>query len=173
MATTEHFTIKIFLYDIEPLIWRRFTVPSDYTFEQLHKAIQKAMGWDNLQEHEFLHGKGKKLDQIIGSKDNDLAKAPYFQNENDIVLQDFIGRKKLPLRILYRYDFAEEWIHEIIVEAKNENDTAKPTSLEGERACPPEDSGGAWEYKACLEGESEWMDAHYDPEKFEASKVKF
>ena len=173
MATSEHYTIKVFLYDIEPQIWRRFSIPAESHFGQLHKAIQKAMGWLDLQQHEFLHGKGKKLDQLIGSSDSDHAGAPFFQDETKVVLDDFVGRKRLPLRILYRYDLTEEWIHEIVVEAKEENTSTKPLMLEGERACPLEDSGGTWEYKACLAGESEWMEDDFDPEAFDPSKVKF
>ena len=173
MATTDHFNIKIFLYEIEPLIWRKFSVPANYNFAQLHQTIQKAMGWMDLQEHEFLHGKGKKLDQLIGSADSDHASSPFFKNENDIILSHFVGRKKLPLRILYRYDLMEEWVHEIVIEAKEEKDLTIPFMLAGERACPLEDSGGAWEYKACLEGESNWMEDDYDPEVFNLKDIRF
>ena len=169
----EHYTVKIFLYDIEPQIWRQFSIPAQFNFEQLHKAIQKAMGWLDLQEHEFLHGKGKKLDQLIGSSDSDHAGAPFFQDEKEVILADFIGRKKLPLRILYRYDLVEEWIHELVIEAKSEQSSDKPLMLGGERACPLEDSGGPFEYKACLEGDSQWMENDYDPEAFDPEKVKF
>jgi len=173
MATTEHFILNIFLYDIEPKIWRKFSVPADYTFEQVHQSIQKAMGWLDLQQHEFLHGKGKKLDQLIGSDDNDHANSPFFQNEKKVVLSDFIGRKKLPLRILYRYDLTEDWIHEIVIESKEVEESNKPIFIDGARACPIEDSGGPWEYKSCLEGESQWMEDDYDPEVFDPKKVKF
>lgn len=172
MAAPEHFTAKIFLYEIEPLIWRRFSFPSNFTFAQLHHTIQKVVGWNNEQGHEFLHGKGKKLDQIIGTLDNDLAKSPFFKNESDIVVSKFAGKKRLPLRILYRYDFYEEWIHEIVIESKSENSSPIPILLEGERACPPENTGGAWEYKSCLAGESNWFDEKYDPELFDPSQVK-
>ena len=79
MSENLHYTAKIFLYEIEPLIWRRVSFPADSTFEELHDIIQKAMGWGCEQGHEFLHGKGKKLDQIIGSLDNDHAKSSFFQ----------------------------------------------------------------------------------------------
>ena len=172
MTTSEHFTVHLFLYDIEPKIWRRISVPSTFTFAQFHQVIQKSMGWLNLQEHEFLHGKGKKKDQLIGASDNEHADSTFFQNEESITLAEFVGRKKLPLRLLYRYDLMEEWIHEIVIEAKDANPSATPLLLEGERACPPEDSGGAWEYKACLAGEAQWMEDDYDPEYFDPSSVK-
>lgn len=173
MDTTEHYTIKIFIYEIEPQIWRRFSVPTTVNFFQLHQIIQRAMGWLDLQEHEFLHGKGKKLDQIIGDTSNDHASSDFFRNEKKVLLADFVGRKKTPLRILYRYDFTEEWIHEIVIESKDNNSTDQPVMLEGKKACPIEDSGGAWEHKACLEGESEWMEDGYDPDHFDIGEVTF
>lgn len=171
MSENLHYTAKIFLYEIEPLIWRRVSFPADSTFEELHDIIQKAMGWGCEQGHEFLHGKGKKLDQIIGSLDNDHAKSSFFQNEQEVKVLDFMGRRRFPLRILYRYDFYEEWIHEIVIESKFETSSNSAVLLEGERACPPENSGGAKEYSACLAGESEWFDPEYDPELFDVSKV--
>lgn len=169
---SDSFTVKIFLYDIEPAIWRRINVPGEITMAKFHTIIQQAMGWEDRQAHEFLHGKGKKLDQIIAAADHDHAGAPYHQDETKIKLADFVGRKRLPLRLLYRYDFAEDWIHEIVVEAKEPTDSNKPTLIDGERACPPEDSGGPWEYKSCLAGESDWLDPRYDPEVFDPNKVK-
>lgn len=171
MAMNLHYTVKIFLYEIEPLIWRRFSFPAESTFADLHDTIQKVMGWNCEQGHEFLHGKGKKLDQIIGSLDNDHAKASFFQNEGEVKVSEFMGKKRFPVRILYRYDFYEEWIHEIVIEAKCENSSKSAILLEGENACPPENCGGAKEYLACLAGESEWFDPEYDPEAFDASKV--
>lgn len=172
MSEIMHFTAKVFIYEIEPVIWRRITFPETYSFKQLHDLIQKVMGWRSEQGHEFLHGKGKKLDQIIGSSDNDRADAPFFQNENEVIMANFIGRKHFPVRILYRYDFYEEWIHEIVFESKAPQPHPSASLIEGERACPPENTGGAAEYMACLKGESEWFDPEYDPELFDISSVK-
>ena len=32
------------LLESDPLVWRKIIVPADYTFYQLHKAIQGALG---------------------------------------------------------------------------------------------------------------------------------
>ena len=60
------YLVKVFLYQIEPEIWRRFSIPSEATFRQLHDAIQQSMGWEDKQWHEFRHGKGKRLLDVIG-----------------------------------------------------------------------------------------------------------
>jgi hypothetical protein len=71
---------------------------------------------------------------------------------------------------MYRYDFFDSWTHEIVIEDKTESE-GELKLLEGERACPPEDCGGSFGYKECLEGFSEWMDDDYDPEFFDAKSI--
>jgi hypothetical protein len=41
------------LQESDPLVWRRIVVPADYTFYQLHKAIQGAFGWENSHLFQF------------------------------------------------------------------------------------------------------------------------
>ena len=58
--------VKVFLYGIQPQIWRKFSISADVTFIQLSDAIQAAMGWENKHPHEFRHGKTKRLVDVIG-----------------------------------------------------------------------------------------------------------
>jgi hypothetical protein len=166
------FTIKIFLYQITPQIWRRLAVPADFTFAQLHDALQAAMGWENKHPHEFRHGKGKRLVDVIGPVGLEDQTPGEFQDETKVTIADFIGRRRLPIRMLYRYDFAEEWIHELVFEQKGEEADA-PKILGGERACPPEDFGGAFQYMQAWSGEIAWDQPGFDPEAFSMSAVDF
>ena len=165
-------TIKVFLYQITPQIWRRLVVPADYTFEQLNDAIQAAVGWENKHPHEFRHGKGKRLVDVIGPVGLEDQTPGEFQDEKKITLAEFIGRRRLPIRLLYRYDFAEEWIHELVFEKKGEEEGA-PKMLGGERACPPEDFGGAFQYMQASAGEIAWDQPGFDPEAFNMNEVDF
>lgn len=167
------YTVKVFLYEIEPLIWRRFTIAGTSTFAALHSALQKAMGWEDKEIHEFRYGKGKNLTDVIATPDPEIVVEGKFTDEGDLTLDDFMKHRRAPTRLLYRYDFIEDWVHEVVIESKADGKAGKPTLLEGERACPPEDCGGAWGYRNALEGEVEWMDDDYDPEKFDASAIKF
>lgn len=167
------YTIKVFLYEIEPLIWRRFSISGSSTFAGLHQAIQKSMGWEDKEIHEFRYGKGKNLTDVIATPDSEIVVAGKFDDENDLTLDDFMKRRRTPMRLLYRYDFIEDWVHEVVIESKEEGAEGKPEMIEGERACPPEDCGGAWGYKNALSGEVEWMDDEYDPERFDSSSVDF
>lgn len=164
--------VKVFLYGIQPQIWRRFSISADVTFIQFSDAIQAMMGWENKHPHEFRHGKGKRLVDVIGPVGLEDQTAGEFQDEAKLTVADFIGKRRLPIRILYRYDFADEWIHEIVFE-KWVGGEGGPEALAGERNCPPEDFGGTFQYMQALHGEIEWMNPGYDPEAFDVQAVDF
>lgn len=168
----ERVEVKVFTYGIQPKIWRRFSIDTSVTFLQLSDALQAAMGWDNKHPHEFRHGKGKRLVDVIGPvglQDQTLGE---FQDEAKLTVADYVGRKRLPLRLLYRYDFADEWIHEVVFEKRTEGE-GPPEMIDGERACPPEDFGGAFQYMQAQAGEIEWAHPGYDPEHFDPAEVDF
>lgn len=169
----ERVVVKMFLYGIQPQIWRRFSVPLDVTFARFNQVIQSAMGWDGKHPHEFRHGKGKRLVDVIGPVGLEDQVLGEFQDEAKLTLAAFIGRRRLPVRILYRYDFADEWIHEIVFEKREPGGEGGPEMLEGERACPPEDFGGTFQYMQALHGEIEWMHPGYDPDAFDVADVDF
>lgn len=176
MSSTDgpRFVIKVFLYGIEPEIWRRFSISGSATFSQFHRAIQRAMGWENRHLHEFRHGKGKRLNDVIAPDDPDVVKGENFQEESTVTLKKFIGRRQFPLRLLYRYDFSDDWIHEIVIEGRDDDGSGdRPILLGGERACPPEDSGGPIMFMDALNGDLEFLDDRYDPARFDPKKVKF
>jgi len=166
----ESYTIKIFLYEVEPQIWRRFTVPASASFGEFNDIIQKAMGWNDEQDHQFRYGKGRHLGSVISNTQDQVGPRDEFTDESEISISEFVGRKRLPLRMMYRYDFFDDWTHELVIEEKSE--AAAPALLEGERACPPEDCGGPFGYKECMEGFADWMDDDYDPEVFDPTSVK-
>ena len=133
------------------------------------------MGWQNSHMHQFvLNGKYYGQDT---SGDLDV------EDEDDIRLsQIFTGRKKP--RIVYEYDFGDSWRHEIRLEKVlvPEPKVKYPRCVEGARACPPEDCGGAWGYADFLEAISdkkhpehrdmkEWIGGKFDPEKFSVEAV--
>jgi len=44
---------RIFLHGVQPLVWRRIRVPSDFTLARLHRVIQAVMDWQHYHLHEF------------------------------------------------------------------------------------------------------------------------
>lgn len=173
-ANENRVVVKVFLYGIQPQIWRRFSIDLGATFLELNDAIQAAMGWDNKHPHEFRHGKGKRLVDVIGPVGLEDQTPGEFQDETKLTIKDFLGRRQLPIRMLYRYDFADEWVHEVVFEKKQEAPAGEgPAMLEGERNCPEEDSGGTFQYMQAQAGDTEWMHPGYDPEAFDIKAVNF
>jgi hypothetical protein len=92
--------------------------------------------------------------------------------------------KKVKDSIYYEYDFGDGWEHKIVLEKilPYEKDMQLPQCLAGERACPPEDCGGAFGYADFLEvimepshpeHESmlEWAGGDFDPEHFDLKET--
>jgi hypothetical protein len=98
------------------------------------------------------------------------------------------------LQLIYEYDLGDSWMHNITVEhieriGEDENQPIfaddlwfTPRCLAGERACPPEDAGGAGGYAHFLEAwrypehpehkqMRQWAGEHYDPEIFSVQQA--
>jgi len=176
---------KITLLDVKPAVWRRIQTPSDYSFWDLHVAIQDAMGWKDMHLHEFqiLDPKERKLESIGIPDDDDFGPAEVVPGWERSVANYFSGDNPAAT---YVYDFGDDWNHEVIFEdavpalARG----ASPVCLDGSGACPPEDCGGPNGYAEFLRaikkpgsprgGELlEWVGGSFDPRCFDAKEVAF
>lgn len=179
------YQFKIVLKGTKPPVWRRIQVPETYTFWDLHVAIQDAMGWEDYHLHEFeLVNPLTGIKTAIGLPDEELGYdreilpgwkqkiADWFSFENR--LAD------------YRYDFGDNWEHIVELEKilPRENNVNYPRCVDGKRACPPEDCGGAWGYEDFLEAIKnpkherheellKWIGGEFDPEHFDPEEVMF
>ena len=84
-------------------------------------------------------------------------------------------------RMLYTYDFGDDWRHEIVVEGIGEP-VQRASCVAGERACPPEDCGGSWGYAEMLaavndrahpehETFAQWLAEDFDAAAFDEAGV--
>jgi len=168
--------LKVTLLGIEPPIWRRIQVPSSISLGNLHSILQVVMGWESDHLHEFLKGTEHfgPVDEELGSDDMD--------DEDVTLVRDVLPRAKS--KLVYLYDFGDSWEHEVLLEKSLplEPDTHYPVCLEGARASPPEDCGGAWGYAELLEivknpkheqheERLAWLGPEFDPDAFDAAKV--
>jgi len=165
--------LKVTLEGVEPPIWRRLVVPSEFTLFDLHCAVQVAMGWEDCHLHDF-EIKGQRY----AVPDAEDFGSPL--DETKARLHDVAGPRA---KIRYQYDFGDSWNHVIVVEKILEDtEIAPPVCTDGARACPPEDSGGPWGYseklQALADPEDEdneelrdWMGDDFDPERFEIDAV--
>jgi PHD/YefM family antitoxin component YafN of YafNO toxin-antitoxin module len=179
------YQFKIYLAGIRPPIWRRIQVPDNYSFWDLHIAIQDAMGWMDCHMHEFevLNPATREMERIgipadeldwggetIAGWTRKIAK--YFDPENS--------------KAAYRYDFGDNWTHAVTLEKilLRVKDQRYPICLGGKRACPPEDCGGIGGYEELLEiladpNHSEhqsmldWLGEPFDAEAFKAAALEF
>jgi hypothetical protein len=177
------YQFKITLNKLKPVVWRRIQVPENYSFWDLHVAVQDAMGWQDSHLHDFtvlnprLHKKER-----IGIPDDDFESeilpgwerniTDYFSMENNTAA--------------YVYDYGDNWEHRVQLEKilTRTNKTKYPCCIDGERACPPEDCGGVNGYVEFLEAIMDpkhqqhedmlnWAGQNFEPEAFVANNVRF
>ena len=180
------YQFKVGLLEIAPPIWRRIQVPETYSFWDLHVAIQDAMGWLDYHLHLFRIRKPGTGEVVqIGIPDDD----PFEGDEPilpgwEVPMARYFTRPGVVAR--YDYDFGDGWEHAITLEAILPRQKGKkyPLCLGGAQACPPEDCGGIGGYEDLLalirdpsheehENMLQWLGGRFDPEKFDAKKVKF
>jgi len=181
------YQFKITLKGIRPPIWRRIQVPENYTFWDLHVAIQDSMGWEDYHLHEFeIFDPSKGLKVNIGIPPGELGVS--FEKETlpgwKERISDYFSMENR--RAVYVYDFGDNWEHEIVLEKilPREEGVDYPVCIGGKRACPPEDCGGIWGYEEFLEAIAdpdhelhdemlEWVGGEFDPERFDPEEVVF
>jgi hypothetical protein len=168
------YQLKITLDGVTPPVWRRLLVPGGFTLDRVHRCIQYAMGWRDYHLHSF------DVDGVQYGRphpDDDLDLRDELDTRLDVVA-------KPGSRLRYTYDYGDWWEHTIEVEQVRPGDPDEryPLCLEGQRACPPEDVGGAYGYAELLaalrdpghpehEQMREWLGRGHDPEAFRAQEA--
>jgi hypothetical protein len=125
--------ILVTLRGTEPPVWRRVVVPADLTLDRLHLVIQGAMGWTDSHLHVF-----RCRGRLFGPDGLDIDEDTWDEATLSISQAAEVG-----CTLGYQYDFGDDWSHDLeVVRALPGYDLPTPHVLAGERACPPEDSGG-------------------------------
>ena len=123
-------------------------MPGDYSFWDLHVAIQNVMGWTDTHLHEFITKfPGGILKISIGVPDEDELE------EEQKILPGWKHKIKKFFTLEnskadYIYDFGDYWQHKVQLEKiiSAEKGSVYPKCIAGKRACPPEDCGGLFGY---------------------------
>src|SRR5580658_3009667 len=101
--------------DTNPLVWRRIEVPANYSFWDLHVAIQDSMGWQDYHLHEFRCPQFARSGiRTIGIPDDEgfeKPAAPGWAIPIDVYTR---GYSSLPFE--YVYDFGDNWQHLVAFE---------------------------------------------------------
>jgi len=125
---------------------RRLRVPADSSFVPLHKLMQKAFGWLDYHLYSFEMFEEWSDDyyaiadvELVMSEE-DLDVNPDTVAMKGLKLSDYIPKYR---KILYKYDFGDDWHHYIEVESIIEEcDEDLPLLISGIGDTPPEDVGG-------------------------------
>lgn len=162
--------LRVSLREVEPVVWRRLVVRSEMPLPKLNQALERVMGWEGYHLHMFDVG-----GILFGEPDED---ADYVINEKAATVKHVLPRVGATLR--WDYDFGDGWEHDVMVEAIESPVEGKryPVSLDGARACPPEDCGGVSGYEQLLaaladpkdpehEEMVEWAPNGFDPDAFD------
>lgn len=171
--------LRLDLLDVTPRPWRGLRVPADLGLDDLHKAIQTVMGWEDRHLHVFEVG-----DREYGPRpDDDFGDTESWAGEDSaITIAEACARGSG--RIEYVYDFGDEWRLEVRVTAE----TSAPGSprlecLAGALAGPPEDSGGPGAYQDILDAWlktgrqglpkeiRDWLPKGFDATRFDVEAV--
>ena len=173
---------RIELPGVEPRIWRQVEVPDDYSFWDLHVALQDVMGWRDIHPHCFTGSRSHWRVGIPNERNFDVA--PSWEHR---VCDHIREQSGLPLPwASYVYDFNSHWRHWIRFEGANQRKARVryPRCLGGARKCPPEDAGGIKGYQKFLRVLAtpddpahrtmlEWVGGKFDPEEFDPTRVRF
>lgn len=167
---------KITLSDSKPTIWRRFHIENTMMFYDLHLVIQQVMGWTNTHLYQFIYDENN----FIGNPE--LLDSDDIANDKEITLSDIFDKPKL--KMIYEYDFGDDWEHELVLEKIIDNNPSQqyPFCLEGAMNCPPEDCGGIYGFKDLMKKYKktnhpdypfilEWIGEDYDPNFFDVESV--
>lgn len=181
--------LRVELLHIEPLIWRRLQVPGDYTFWDLHVAIQSAFAWTDTHLHEFRPWGERDTRPRYGMPLDDCEDDPPLPGWEHRVA-DVLDLANP--RLEYEYDFGDGWLHLVTLEDVQTAAPGRkyPRCTAGERSAPPDDCGGPGGYETLLEtladpGDPDHASSHawaasqkgrrgaFDPEAFDEQQVKF
>jgi hypothetical protein len=182
----EVYQFKISLKNTKPLIWRRIVVPSNYSFWDLHVAIQDSMGWLDYHLHvfEILNPETNiKVEIGIPDEEYDARNRKVLPDHKEIISKYFNENNR---NAVYEYDFGDSWKHTLKLEKILPASIGEkyPKCIAGKMACPPEDCGGIHGYYNLLKVLSdpdneeydemiEWLGGEFDPEIFDPQDVVF
>jgi len=142
-GVAKFYKMEVEICKIKPKIWRQFLIRADLTFEDLHEAIQRALGWNNAHAYDFKDG--SPFQRTIAATYLDEFVDDGAKHVEELLLEDYFERNEV---CKYLYDFGDNWEHKVTkLETVERESHIERELLGGKKACPIEDSGGIWVYK--------------------------
>ncbi|MGI5129581.1 plasmid pRiA4b ORF-3 family protein [Pseudonocardia sp. CA-107938] len=140
--------VRVDLQGTRPPLWRRLEIASDMLLSELHDVLQVAFGWTDSHLHRFSSGTS------IYDRSAEAYLMPFEIEEGEIgVAEGEVRIDELLVdvgdRITYGYDFGDDWMHTVKLEAVSPRAASAPRAVctGGRRPGPPEDCGGVDGYE--------------------------
>lgn len=127
-----------------PPVWRKVSVPENFTFMQFHQVIQTVFGWCDYHMFEFSDKAYQGNFRIALTSDDDFNFWAETYDATETKLSDIFSEEQK--KLLYIYDFGDDWIHEITLESISDTNLPYAYCISGKGTCPPEDCGGIYGY---------------------------
>ena len=145
-ASKKTLRLKIKIKNIvKPPVWREIEISADSDFYDLHDTIQIVFGWSDYHLWQFIE---KEYDYPfairIETPDEDLYDFQETRVSPETSISSFL--QKEGDKILYQYDYGDDWIHEISVVEVIDKKCDYPQLLKAKGDMMIEDIGGAHMY---------------------------
>lgn len=135
----------------------------DCSFSQFHIALQTLFSWQNYHLHDFwleIYADGRLKETLVGSPQEDGYEGETTRPDSDVLLSEVFPERK---KIIYNYDFGDDWIHEIeLAEIVEDYRYDYPQCLMVMGDAPPEDVGGPGGYAELLRVLADPKDQEYE-----------
>lgn len=129
----------------KPPVWRKVSVPENITFLQFHQVIQTVFSWYDYHLFEFKDKEYRSNFRIALPHEDDFDLFTQVYDASETKLSEIFSDKVK--KLLYVYDFGDDWVHEITLESVSEDNPNKAYCISGKGTCPPEDCGGTYGYE--------------------------
>ena len=97
------YQLKISLENTDELIWRRILIPELTTFHELHKVLNRAMGWQNCTSYVFVVNDVKKnFNHVIGIDSDENGKYLITKSSKEM-FNSLITSVKSQFSYIYKY----------------------------------------------------------------------
>lgn len=147
------FTFKIKIKgSAKPPIWRKVKVNESISFDDFHNVIQILFGWENCHMYQFSpRGWGSNPRIMCIFDDDEEVETRRLSNPNTFPFGERYNAKKIMLRngflqlkqkMVYIYDFGDEWTHIIELVEITDEVILHPICISGKGSDLEEDCGG-------------------------------
>ncbi|GAB3707854.1 plasmid pRiA4b ORF-3 family protein [Nocardiopsis oceani] len=145
---TATYRVRVEISGTKPPVWRRLDLDSDLFLDEVHEILQAAFGWEDYHLHGFASGPSYYNPESEHYPSRfEVEQGKRGVPEKQVRLDEVLAQKGD--RLVYLYDFGDDWEHLLTLKAVLPRDGDGPRALctAGRRPAPPEGCGGVPGYE--------------------------